>query len=713
MRKFIYFIILLFLIIKVKADEGMWLLNLLEKLNMDEMTEMGMELTSEDIYSINHSSLKDAIVIFGRGCTGEIISDQGLILTNHHCGYDAIQQHSSVEHDYLKDGFWAETKDKELYTPDLTVTFLVSIKDVTDKVLENISDDMTEDERFTQIDLACGEIEEEAINENLFLDALVKSFFNDNQYILFVYEKFKDVRLVGTPPSSIGKFGADTDNWMWPRHTCDFSLFRVYADKKGNPAEYSEDNVPLKPKYFLPVSLQGYDKDDFTFILGYPGTTGRYMTSFEVKELMDIINPTRIEVRGVRQEILLEDMLKNDEVRIQYATKYSRSSNYWKFSIGQNKGLNRLKIIDEKEALEKIFQEWVNSDERRINLYGEALNLIENAINEREQYTLASRYISECFSRSCEAFYFSLSAKSLLYSLKNGNNNMNEKIDNLRKEAGEFYKDYNAETDKKVTKAMIKLYLEQIPDNFHPDFYLILEKKYKNNIDKYVEKIFAKSIFTDPVRFYNFLNNPDPSDLENDMVFSISTSISDKSGEIRDILSNFDDDYSKGRRLFMSGLMEMDTNKLFYPDANFTMRFTFGSVQDYYPEDAVYYNYYTTLTGIVEKEDPDNWEFIVPEKLKQLYQNKDYGQYAENNIMKTCFITNNDITGGNSGSPVLNGKGQLIGLAFDGNWEAMSGDVVYEPDLQRCINVDIRYILFIIDKFAGATQIIDELQIIE
>ncbi len=697
----------------VKADEGMWLISLLNKLDTNQLKLDGLELSINDIYNINNSSIKDAIVIFDRGCTGEIISEEGLIITNHHCGYDAIQTHSTVEHNYLQDGFWAYSKEEEISTPGLSVTFLRKAEDVTERIMNELSDSLSDGERNEKIDQISSEIEEEATNENLFLEATVKSMFEGNSYVLFVYEKYKDVRFVGAPPSSIGKFGVDTDNWMWPRHTCDFSMFRVYTDINGKPAEYSVNNIPYQAKKYLPISLNGYTKNDFTFVLGYPGRTERYMTSYELKELMEVINTNRIKIRGVRQDILLEDMLKDEKIRIQYASKYSRSSNYWKFSIGQNAGLEKLNVKQDKLQQEENFIDWINQNEERKEKYGEALPMIEKSIKSRMPYTHALQYTSECFKRGAEIYAMAQEASSLYFVLKNGKNNIDDKIQSIREEARDFYKNYNSETDKKIVKAMLVLFYENVDKKFHPDFYKTIESKYKGDFDKYVQALFKNSIFIDSVKLNSYLNNYNLKTLKKDLAFQAALSINKLYNELYSETVEIRDQLNKGRRLYLAGLLEMPHDKLLYPDANFTMRFTYGSVQDYYPKDAVHYDYFTTLKGVMEKEDPDNWEFIVPAKLKELYQAKDYGPYDENGVIKTCFISTNDITGGNSGSPVINGKGELIGLAFDGNWEAMSGDVAFEPKLQRCINVDIRYVLFIIDKYAGASNLIEEMTIVE
>lgn len=709
------FILGLFLLVSplLRADEGMWLLPLLEKLNIGTMTRMGLKLSAEDIYSINHSSLKDAIVIFDGGCTGEIVSDQGLLLTNHHCGYGAIRKHSSTEHNYLEDGFWAPTQKDELPNPGLRVTFLVRMEDVTDQIIPALSDTMSEDTRAQTISEISGKIVKKATDSTDY-QASVRSFFSGNRYYLLVYEIYKDVRFVGTPPSSIGKFGGDTDNWMWPRHTGDFSVFRVYMSPDGKPAEYSPDNVPLKPKHYLPVSLKGVHPGDFAMIIGYPGGTSRYMTSWEIDEVMNITNPNRVKIRGTRQEILWKDMMASEKVRIQYAEKYSMSSNYWKFSIGQNQDLKKLNVKARKLALEKKFRNWVSRDPEREKKYGQALDLIKDAIENRADYRYASQYLSEALIRGSEVIHFTYSLRGLEMALQSDDiQQIRKTVETAKKTAKEFFKDYNPPTDKAASKAMFRLYAENVKPEFQPDIFAMIRKKYKNNFDKYIDNMFNKSVFVNEQRFHAFLQNPKLKTLLKDPAYDAAQSIFNEYFYLLGQETQFDEELNKGHRLYMAGLMEMFPKKIFYPDANFTMRLTYGTVEGYDPRDAVHYKYFTTLKGVMEKEDPDNYEFIVPEKLKELYKSKDFGRYGEDGIMHVCFITNNDITGGNSGSPVMNGNGELIGLAFDGNWEAMSGDIAFENSLQRCIVVDIRYVLFIMDKFSGARHLVDEMTIME
>jgi hypothetical protein len=699
---------------RARADEGMWLLPLIEKLNMGKMTGLGLKLSSEDIYSINKASIKDAIVIFEGGCTGEIVSSQGLLLTNHHCGYGQIQAHSTVEHDYLRDGYWAMTKEQELPNPNLTVTFLLKIEEVTDQVLASVKPGMSEAERSSAINETRSAIERRAA-QGTTNRATVSSFYGGNFFYLLVYERYTDVRFVGAPPSSIGKFGFDIDNWEWPRHTGDFSVFRVYTGPDGKPAPYSKDNIPLKPKYWLPVSIKDLNKGDFAMILGYPGSTQRYATSYEVDELLKITHPNRIRIRGIKQEIWMADMQADQKVNIQYASKYSGSSNYWKYSIGQKAGLERLNVKAKKEQIENQFNKWVADDASRMAKYGEALRMIRNSFEGRAEFANSQQYISECFIRGCELLTMNRYASMLAAALKSGNNQrITETGSQIKNFTSSFYKDYNPPTDQKSMKAMIKLYRSDVPSKFHPDFYAdIVDKKFKSDIDKYVDDMFARSVFANETRLSAFLNKPVLKILENDPVYLMAVSINRVSADVSKELSRFDENLTAGYRLWIAALMEMVPEKALYPDANSTMRLTYGTIQDYDPKDAVTYKYYTTLQGVVEKYKPGDYEFDLPQRLIDLNNNKEFGRYASpQGYMPVCFLTTNDITGGNSGSPIINANGELIGLAFDGNWEAMSGDIAYEPELQRTIAVDIRYVLWVMDIYAGARHLVDEMDII-
>jgi hypothetical protein len=711
------FAILLILVLnfgfKAKADEGMWLLPLIEKLNIGKMTELGLKLSAEDIYSLNKVCLKDAVVIFGGGCTAEIVSSQGLVLTNHHCGYGSIQAHSSVDHDYLRDGFWAMSKEEELPNPNLSVTFLIRIEDVTSQVLANVKQGMSETDRTEAINEARLAIEKKASEGNSYR-VQVASFYGGNYFYLLVYERYTDVRLVGTPPSSIGKFGFDTDNWEWPRHTGDFSVFRVYSGPDGKPAPYAKENIPLKPKYFLPVSIKDRNKGDFAMILGYPGRTSRYMTSYEVNEQLQIVHPDRIKIRGIKQEIWMKDMLADQKVNIQYSAKYSGSSNYWKYSIGQKGSLEKLNVKTKKEELENQFNKWVVATPERKAKYGEALNMIKTAIEGRAEYYNALQYLNECL-QGCELLSLNRGVAGLVMALKaKDNQKISDAVYQIKKNGNDFFKDYNPPTDNKSMKAMLKLYRADVPAKFLPDFYLnVIDKKFKGNIDMFVDDMFAKSLFANETKLNDFLSKPVLKTLESDPVYLTSASFNKVTGETSNGLSQFDAGLTTGRRLWIAALMEMVPEKTQYPDANSSMRLSYGTVQDYDPRDAVTYKYYTTLQGVVDKYKPGDYEFDVPKRLIELNNKKEYGRYGSlKGYMPVCFLTTNDITGGNSGSPVMNGNGELIGLAFDGNWESMSGDIAYEPDLQRTIAVDIRYVLWIMDIYSGAKHLVDEMTIV-
>jgi len=718
MKKFTRIALIVWLLCasQARADEGMWLLPLIQELNMKEMQEMGLKLTADQIYNINKSSIKDAVGALDYGsCTAELISPDGLLLTNHHCGFDEIQSHSSVTNDYLTDGFWAMNREEELPNPGKTISFVVRMEDVSDRIVPRLADDLSEDERLDKVNEISEFLTKEA-TEGTHYEARIEPFFGGNTYYLVVMETFEDVRLVGAPPESIGKFGHDSDNWEWPRHTGDFSLFRVYTGPDGKPAKYAEENIPLNPEYFFPISLNGIEEGDFSMVVGFPGTTNRYLTSYEINEIQDIDNPNQIKIRGKKLELMMEDMQSDDAIRIKYASKYSSSSNYWKYSIGQNQGIHNLDLISRTEALEDDYRDWLKSDTHNNSMYGESINLIQSAINSRKEIHHAQHYLLEALIGGIEFINFAGSFFQVFFVLLESPDDpeaVGEVVKTMREEMATYYKDYNPETDKKITKAMFRLVGEDIPARYHPEFYATINNKFKGDYEKYVDYVFKKSIFVDPVKVNEFLDTPDLKTLQKDLAFAMARDIYRKYFEIDDQYMEYRDNLDKGRRMYIAGLMEMQKSKTFYPDANSTLRLTYGQVGDYEAKDAVFYNYYTTLTGVMEKEDPDNFEYAVPEKLKTLYRDKDFGIYGTDDYMPVCFTTNNDITGGNSGSPVLNANGELIGVAFDGNWEAMSGDIVFENDIQKCINVDIRYVLFIIDKYAGATHLIDEMKIVE
>ncbi|MEI7829237.1 MAG: S46 family peptidase [Prolixibacteraceae bacterium] len=709
-----FFALVLVFNFHTKADEGMWLPSLIGKLNIDKMQSMGLKLSAEQIYSINTSSLKDAVVAMDRGsCTAEIVSSDGLLLTNHHCGFGEIQKHSSVEHDYLKDGFWAKSHEQELPNPGKSVTFLVRMEDVTERVLKGISDTMSAASRLEKTMTVISTIEKEAKGTTKY-EVRVRPLFEANTFYLFVTETFRDIRLVGAPPQSVGKFGGEADNWMWPRHTGDFSMFRIYCSPDGNPADYAKENVPYHPKYHLPISLKGVQMNDYAMILGYPGRTNRYLTSFGLKNTIDIVNNIRIKTRAAKLDIIREYMAKGDRNRIQYASKFAGSSNYYKYSIGQNMGLSALNVIDKKIAIEKEFTYWVVSNPTRKTKYGDALSNIEKSYQTVDE-KIASEYFREALLGGPEILMFSFGVNSLYDELK-GNNK--EKIksaaEKFKARLDDFYKDYDEATDQKITAVLLKMYAENVVVKYQPSFIGEVSKKYKGDFAAFASHLFKKSIFPDQQKLMAFLNNPSKKVLDKDPVYNAMLSIMSAYKTVGEDVRKSTAGLENSRKLFVGGLNEMNKDKNLYPDANSTMRLTYGKVGDYNPRDGVHYNYFTTLKGYAEKGVAGDADFDFPKRLIDLYHSNDYGRYVDHDgTLHTCFTTNNDITGGNSGSPVMNDKGELIGIAFDGNWEAMSGDIAYEEDLQKCINVDIRFVLWIIDKYAGAKHLVDEMTIVQ
>lgn len=701
----------------VKADEGMWLPQLLQSMNESDMKDCGLQLTAQDLYDVNNSSLKDAIVALNGGmCTGEMISSQGLMLTNHHCAFDVIQTHSTVDNDYLTDGFWAMTRDAELPNEGFSVSFLVSIESVTDRVLEDLGE-VTESERNTKLREIFNEISSEKIDGTDY-NARVKSFFGGNEFYLMTYITYNDVRLVGAPPSSIGKFGGDTDNWMWPRHTGDFSLLRVYCAPDGSPAEYSEENIPYTPKHHLPIQLDGVDNGDYTMIFGFPGSTDRFLTSFGIQEALEQTNPTIVQIRSEKLAIMKSGMDANKKTKIQYASKYAGTSNYWKYYIGQSRGLKRMKVYDKKVEIENKFTDWVNSGgEQRYEKFGNTLNLIKEAYDDNRELNISRTYLNEAIFQGAEIMYFSFIMNRKLANIPTDKEEKTMFMNEIREEAQEFYKNYNSTIDEELFSAMLEMYYYNVPQNQHPSVFKKIENQLLGfkafDFDYYAKDVFRKSVFSSEDKFLAFLENPYNMKLEKDPAYTTMMSIYDyyiehHYAQRKSVRAKLDE----GNRLFIAGLREMNPEENYYPNANSTMRVTYGNVGDYNPGDAMHYDFYTTIDGIIEKEDPTNDEFIVPEKLKELYEIGDYEQYAdENGNLRINFISNNDITGGNSGSPVINAWGEIVGTAFDGNWEAMSGDIAFENEIQRTISVDIRYTMFIIDKFAGATHLIDEMTI--
>lgn len=695
----------------LKADEGMWIPLLINRLNYSDMQKKGLNLTAEELFSLNTSSLKDAIVIFGGGCTGEMISPEGLLITNHHCGYGSIQKVSTVENDYLTNGFWAYSKKEEIPISGLAVRFLVNMKDVTKTMMEGISADQTEAERAAVIRSNSAILVDEATKDNHY-EANVRAFFNGNEYYLFVYERFTDVRLVGTPPESIGKFGADTDNWMWPRHTGDFSMFRVYTGSDGKPTTFSDSNIPLKPKHFLPISLKGVKKNDFTMILGYPGGTNRYLSSWGVEQVIDQKAPITVGVRERVLNIMKKDMDANEKVRLQYSSKFAGLSNYWKFYIGQRKRLISLNIADGKRKIEAGFTQWAKNKPE----YQNVLGLIESGMNEMSENYPTSLYFREAIQRGNEIMRYSNTFNRLYVELSKDtkdNKRVEGLVSRLKTASDNFFKNYNVSTDVKLLANSLNHFYTDVPKAKSPIYFIEQVNKYKLDFEKLAGDLFKKSIFGEQQKVLSFLNKPSLKALSKDPIFKLTRAFYENQEIVMGKLRAPNAKIAKGNRLFVAGLQQMNPDQKYYPNANSTMRLTYGSVQDYYPADAVHYNFITTLDGVMEKENPNVREFNVPKKLKKIYESKDYGPYEENGTVVTCFLTNLDITGGNSGSPVINGNGELIGLAFDGNWEAMSGDIAFEYDLQRCINVDIRYVMLIIDKMAGAQNLINEMTIVK
>jgi hypothetical protein len=717
MRKcLITYLVGVLLIPSIQADEGMWLIPLIKDLNMDRMQELGLELEADEIYSLDNPSLKDVIgaLDYG-GCTAEIISSDGLIITNHHCGEDEIQTHSSPEHDYLTNGFWAMSREEELPNPGKTISFVIRMENVTEKVLGMVHLEMTEAERDAEIDRSSETLIDESV-EGTHYEAVVVPFYEGNEYFLIVMETFKDVRLVGAPPESIGRFGGDQDNWEWPRHNADFCLMRIYTAPDGTPAEYAPENIPYKPAQWLPISLSGYEQDDFSMVIGFPGQTDRYATSSGIREIREIENKNRIKIRGEALDLMMEDMLGNDRVRIQYTAKYSRLSNYYKYSIGQNLSFDKLDVIGKRKVQEDQFTQWVSSDSAREESFGDILQEINSVISERNMMENALSYLEEMFllHKAVEVFDFATVAFPFFFQ-ELGYASEQEDINVLRyrmeKRGADFFRNYNPRTDQKIASALMQSYALDVEPLYYPGLFSTIHRDFDGDIIKYIDHLYRKSIFTDPSRFKKFTKKPKFKKLLKDPAFMGSFSMYQTYQQILDEYEELDDRFLPARRKYVNAVREMYPDSVFYPDANSTLRLSYGTICDYQARDAVSYDYYTTLAGVLEKEDPENRDFHIPEKLKQLFEEKNYQPYVRDNTMKVCFITNLDTTGGNSGSPVLNARGELIGLNFDGNWESMSGDIIYEPEFQRSISVDIRYVLFIIDKFAGAHHLIQEMDI--
>ena len=697
------------------ADEGMWIPLLLKK-NMARMHQLGFKLTAEDIYSINHSSLKDAIVKFGGGCTGEVVSPQGLLLTNHHCGYGVIQRHSSLEHDYLTDGYWAKTMEDELPNPGLTVTFMVRMENVTDQVLEDVTSAMTEAERDQLVKKHIKEIEKSA-TEGTHYEADVVSYYHGNQYYLIVTEVFKDIRFVGAPPSGIGKFGGDTDNWMWPRHTGDFSVFRIYADSNNQPAPYSENNVPYKPKKYLSVSLEGYEQGDFALLFGNPGRTNEYLPACAVEKIAFEENPIMINLRQQRLDIIQDAMDKSRLVRIQYASKHSRISNYWKKMIGETRGIRRADAVEQKKAFENQFQNWAEAQSDQPG-YQRILPMFDSLYDVREPSYLAYIYLREA-GFAPELLMFSLNARDLIRQANDktvSDEDFQEAVADMQKGARGFYKDYQPAIDRQIARVMLQDIQNHMDPSYLSETFGVIDKQYKGDVEAFVDDLYDHSVFADSVQLYELLDKSRKGAIKKmakDPAYELATAFYDQYRnrvlpELRAIQSPID----SLQRIYMKALMEMDPDHLFYPDANSTMRVCFGQVDGFEPADAVTYTYFTTADGILEKEDSTIYDYAVEERLKELIREKDFGRYADDDgTLHVAFISTIHSTGGNSGAPVLNDKGELIGINFDRNWEGTMSDLMYDPDQCRNIVLDIRYLLFIMDKYAGATRLVEEMDI--
>lgn len=709
--KYIKLVLLLFFVQTQAQQGGMWIPSLLKGMNETEMKNLGMKISAEDIYAVNKSSLKDAVPQFDGGCTAEMISDKGLLLTNHHCGFDAIQNHSTVEHDYLRDGFWAYKMDEELPNKGMVVMFVVRIEDVTTQVLEGVNVLTNESDKQKKIQANISALSTSLPKES-WQENKIRTFYDGNQYLLFVTETFKDIRFVGAPPSSIGKFGSDTDNWVWPRHTGDFSLFRIYADKNNRPAEYAADNVPYKPKHFFPISIEGLKENDFTMVMGYPGKTQEYLPSIAVDQIVSTLNPAKIEVRDAALKAQDRFMRKDQAIKIQYASKYASVANYWKKWIGETKGLKKSNAVEIKKKFEADFQQKVTAAGKQAE-YGNLLADFEKNYSEIKEYALARDYFTEVALRNTEL----LSVGYKLYQLEQilnskGEQAFTDRKNNLSNGIADFYKDYNSEVDKAVFEQLMQLYATKSPKQFLPQSLI------DANITQLTAAIFETSKLTSLAGFTSLLEGDTKTVIEKmnaDEGYQLIKAMSD--AYLKNVAPKYDELNLKNigtQRTYMKAILELSPKSArIFPDANSTLRITYGKVKGYKPNDGVVYEPYTYLDGVMEKYVPGDYEFDVPAKLVELYQTKDYGRYGSNGKMPVCFIATNHTTGGNSGSPALDAKGNLVGLNFDRVWEGTMSDIYYSPDICRNIMVDTRYILFIIEKFAGAHNLINELKIIQ
>ena len=695
------------------ADEGMWIPVLIEKYNIRLMQENGFKLTAEDIYSINRASMKDAVVLFGGGCTGEFISDKGLIITNHHCGYSYIQSHSTLEHDYLSDGFWAATAADELPNPRLTVTILKYMEDVTSRVLNGVTDDMDKEKRDALINANITAINAEAVRGTHYASA-VRPFFLGNQYFLIVNEVFRDVRLVGAPPSAIGKFGGDTDNWVWPRHTGDFSLFRVYADKENKPAAYAADNVPYRPAYHFPVSLAGVKEGDFTMVFGYPGRTQEYAPSYHIRMLKDVIYPKQVEIRGMKISVMEQEMAKDPLVRIKYSGKSFGLANGWKKWIGEIQSLEKMNGVARKEAFEDEFRKWVAADPERVKKYGTILDEYSSIYETYTYNYLVNTYTNEVFGSSgVEPVALASAFRRAVEMAAKKDSGLDAELKRLQEYADGFFRNYDRNVSEKLFVAVMDLYGKNIEPEWQSDAYRDLAASCGGDFGSVAGKLFDRSLFTDENRVRELLARFDPKKVEKDPFYRMAVSASNLiDSRIKENMVVADTRLAELNKLYMAAQMEKGSDRIFYPDANSTLRLAYGKVMGYDSRDAVYHKHQTTLTGVMEKDNPEIYDYDVPDRLRELYEKKDFGRYGVNGDVPVCFIANNHTTGGNSGSPVLNAEGHLIGVNFDRAWEGVASDIMYNPRQSRNISLDIRYALFIIDKFAGAGYLIDEMTLV-
>lgn len=715
MKKIFLFILLAATTFSVKADEGMWFLMHIERLNERDMQKMGLQLTAEEIYSVNNSSLKDAIVQFGGGCTAEMVSSTGLVMTNHHCGYGAIAELSTPENDHLTNGFWAKTKADELKPKSLSVRFFVRMDDVSERILSKVNDEMSEEEREKVINQEIALIEQEN-NEGGKYTVSVKSFYQGNEYYYFVYQDYTDVRLVGTPPNSIGKFGGDTDNWEWPRHTGDFSLFRVYADKNGNPAEYSKDNIPLKPKHHLPISLNGFKEGDFAMILGYPGRTNRWMPSAGISQNVNFAYPAWVEASKTGMDVMKKYMDRDQAIRLNYASKYAGVANYWKNRQGMIDALKQHQTAETKAASEKKFNKWAKKRKNR-EKYGNVMQVINDYYSYTNEMSRHDNYISGGILRSSSLAPLPyVIGNGISFYIQQNDAKKAELLPKLLEQVNNSYEKLYMPLEKDLLTALLNLYVQKGGDELIAPGIAEIAKENNGNFGPYLNSAFETSIFADKAKLLAFINNPDAQQLANDPLYQLSNDIIARYRYVSDETKEKQAEFEKAYRLMVQGMRKANPKTKYYPDANSTLRLSYGTIRAL-PEDPsndAEVNNYTTLKGTIAKYKPNDPEFDLPQKLIDLYEAKDFGQYADKEgYMPVNFLSDNDITGGNSGSPVLNGKGELLGLAFDGNIEAMAGDVIFDPELQRTISVDIRYVLFIIDKFAGASHIIDEFTLVK